>query len=1029
MKRLFLFFAGFCILLTSILHAAGSLKVTLTPAQAVTAGAQWRVDNGAWNKSGATVNSLIPGSHFVDFKSVAGWITPSPYTLGVTNGKTTAATANYVQSASLKITLTPSSAQWKVDSGPWTVSGATVNNLTPGTHTVTYQSLSGYQSPPTETLGLTAGQTLTLARSYIQLAQLTLTLNPTTAQWRVDGGSWRNSGTTAVDLSPGSHGVDYSSVPGFTSPPSEVFNLSAGQSLSQQRNYIQLAQITVTLDPTTGSWQIDGGPWQPSGATVSNLAPGAHTLTYVELDGYDPLPNENVSLSEGQTASISRSYVPTPPPFAVVKTFDDPGYFPYLIKGRDGVFYGVTNIGGGYNGGTVFRINADGTGYAVLRTFHETPSDAYGPTSIVEGSDGLLYGCANFGGTPTSAGVVFSIAKDGSNYRNIRAFTVSSEGLSPNTLMEASDGMLYGTSLTGGLNNRGVVFKLSKDGNVYSVIRNLDTFSEGKYARTLVQGSGGTLYGTYGSTPTAGSGGGIYKINTDGTGFVVVKTFGGSLSPDGSNPRAPLYCASDGFFYGTASSGGSVNRGTVFRINPDGTGFVVIKAFAADGSEGSVPASPLCEDDTGVLYGTCGSGGAFQIGLGTLYKLARDGTGFAVLKNFTATDGYVPLTCPLLAVNGAIVGGTTRGGGSDHGTLFKVQADGNGYTVLKHFGAPNGSLTLTPVTEGTSGVLYGSTRSGGVSNEGTLYKVNTDGSEFQVLYPFSKTVQGSVTQSVLVGSDGYLYSPSTELFRLNPDGTGRTVLHHFNGSPDGESPSALIEGSDGVLYGTTILGGSTSSGTVFRINRDGSGYNIIHDFSVSEPEGQGAYGKLTEGSDGFLYGTTYFGGGNGGGTVFRVSKTGDTYTVLRNFSLSTDGGNPFSGVTLGTDGMLYGVTSTGGPNSLGTIYRLNTDGSNFTVLHAFPETSTDGSKPYYGGLVEYNGVLYGTTAEGGTFSQGTIYMLRKDGTGYSVLVNLGADPAEGVAPNATLLLGKDGNLYGSCGYGRYGSTVFRLRVK
>jgi uncharacterized repeat protein (TIGR03803 family) len=123
------------------------------------------------------------------------------------------------------------------------------------------------------------------------------------------------------------------------------------------------------------------------------------------------------------------------------------------------------------------------------------------------------------------------------------------------------------------------------------------------------------------------------------------------------------------------------------------------------------------------------------------------------------------------------------------------------------------------------------------------------------------------------------------------------------------------------------------------------------------------------------------------------------------------------------------VTSTGGVNSLGTIYRLNTDGSNFTVLHAFPESSTDGSKPYYSGLIEHNGVLYGTTAEGGTFAHGTIYMLQKDGSGYTVLVNLGADPAEGVAPDATLLLGKDGNLYGSCGFGRYGSTVFRLRVK
>ena len=478
--KAFLCFASFCVLIVANLHAAGSLKVTLTPAQAVTAGAQWRVDNGPWTQSGATVNNLSPGSHYVDFKTVAGWTAPSPTTIAVANGKATTASAAYVQNSSLKITLTPSSAQWKVDAGAWMASGATVTNLSPGAHAVVYQSVSGYQSPAAETVALTAGQTLTLARNYTQLAQLTLTLTPTYAQWRVDGGIWRDSGTIAIDLVPGSHGVDYSGVAGFASPSSETFSLAAGQSLTQQRNYIKLAQITVSLDPATGSWRVDSGTWQPSGAPAYNLSPGSHVLSFSELEGYDLLGDESISLSEGQTAQLNRSYVLTPPAFAVVKAFDDAGYNPFVTRGRDGIFYGVTSMGGGYNGGAVFKINPDGTGYEELRTFHETPSDAFNPTSIIEGSDGLLYGTANFGGGSSSTGVIFRLAKDGSNYTDLRPFTTSTEGLSPNTLMEGADGLLYGTALTGGVNNSGVIFKMSKDATAYSVIRHLSSPIEGR---------------------------------------------------------------------------------------------------------------------------------------------------------------------------------------------------------------------------------------------------------------------------------------------------------------------------------------------------------------------------------------------------------------------------------------------------------------------------------------------------------------------------------------------------------------------
>ena len=294
------------------LHAAGNLKVTLSPMAAVSAGAQWRVDSGAWQTSGATVKGLTSGSHAVDFKAINGWIAPAATRANVVNGSTASLTATYIQAASLSVTLTPATGQWKVDNGAWEASGATVQNLTPGSHTIAYAATSGYQSPPTEAVTLAAGDALTLQRSYVQYAQLTVTLSPDTAQWRIDGGAWVASGATAGNLLPGAHTIDYSSVAGYMPLASESVTLSAGQALSLARSYTQLSQLTVALTPSSAQWRVDNGSWQASGATVANLTPGSHAVDYGAVANYDAPPSETVSLVAGQTTSLSRSYTPHP---------------------------------------------------------------------------------------------------------------------------------------------------------------------------------------------------------------------------------------------------------------------------------------------------------------------------------------------------------------------------------------------------------------------------------------------------------------------------------------------------------------------------------------------------------------------------------------------------------------------------------------------------------------------------------------------------------------------------------------------
>ncbi len=290
------------------LRAAGNLKVTLGPVSAVSAGAQWRVDAGTWQNSGATVKGLTSGTHNVGFKTVSGWIAPAAISANIANGSTISLTAAYIQAARLSISLAPNVAQWRVDQGVWQNSGATVTNLTPGNHAVEYSSVPGYQPAAAETVTLTAGNLTTLQRSYVQYAQLSVTLAPGIAQWRANGGAWQSSGAT-VSLLPGSYTVDYSTVAGYIAPGSETVSLAAGQALAWSRDYVQLAQIAVTLSPGVGQWRLDGGAWQASGATLANLNPGTHLVDYSSLGGYIAPPSENVVLNSGQTLALQRAYI------------------------------------------------------------------------------------------------------------------------------------------------------------------------------------------------------------------------------------------------------------------------------------------------------------------------------------------------------------------------------------------------------------------------------------------------------------------------------------------------------------------------------------------------------------------------------------------------------------------------------------------------------------------------------------------------------------------------------------------------
>jgi uncharacterized repeat protein (TIGR03803 family) len=233
-------------------------------------------------------------------------------------------------------------------------------------------------------------------------------------------------------------------------------------------------------------------------------------------------------------------------------------------------------------------------------------------------------------------------------------------------------------------------------------------------------------------------------------------------------------------------------------------------------------------------------------------------------------------------------------------------------------------------------------------------------------------------------------------------------------SNNGKSPTSNLTLSGNELYGITPFGGSNSLGCIFKINTDGSGYTKLHDFAMSD-NCFGIYGSLVLSGD-VLYGMSISGGANSKGCIFKINTDGNGLTPIFNFSGTADGASPMGSLTLSGD-VLYGMTKLGGINNLGCIFVINTNGSGFNRLFSFSGTP-DGSKPI-GSLLLSGNALYGMTPSGGASDLGCIFTIHTDGSDYTNLFDFdGGD--DGESPFGSLvLMGTTlfGMTYGGGGYG------------
>jgi uncharacterized repeat protein (TIGR03803 family) len=410
----------------------------------------------------------------------------------------------------------------------------------------------------------------------------------------------------------------------------------------------------------------------------------------------------------------------------------------------------------------------------------------------------------NASGATTNAAVTLTVTNVSTEapsiqFKTLASFNTLVDGGFPQAgVIQANDGYLYGTTITGGTNGssnstNGTVFKMSTNGAfIWSFA--FDNADGQAPAACLVQASDGNLYGTTSLGGLDGFGA-VFRIATDSTGFSNLYSFH-NLHNDGASPQGTLCAALDGFLYGTTSTNGAgANGGTIFKMSTNGG--APVWSVALSNSTGCVPLAGLIQASDGNLYGTASQGGTGSAG--TVFRVSTAGV-FSNLYSFTGgTDGGIPEAGLVQGLDSELYGTTTTGGntnvngGVGYGSIFKITTNG-AFTLVLDFDGTNGGSPEASLTLGSDGNFYGTANTGGAG------------------YPYSF---------------GTLFGPIYgTVFQLTTNGALNPILS-FNGNYDGDAPhSSLWQGRDGGLYGTTSEGGtndlsvsgeSFGDGTVFRL--------------------------------------------------------------------------------------------------------------------------------------------------------------------------------------------------------------------
>ncbi len=684
-------------------------------------------------------------------------------------------------------------------------------------------------------------------------------------------------------------------------------------------------------------------------------------------------------------------------------------------------FWGMTGYGGSNNVGTIFKTDGTGDNLAVIQSFKKIyPGAEPVNTKLCKASNGKFYGMTSYGGT-NDDGVIFEYDSVTNSY--IKKFDFGgSNGANPHGyLMQASDGKLYGMTLYGGTNNCGVLFEYDPATNTYTKKLDFDGDNTGRNPQgSLIQASNGKIYGlvTQGGVYDEGV---LFEYDPVTNTYTKKIDFLGSYK--GIFPFGSLIQASNGKLYGMTAYGGVNDDGVIFEYDP--VNEIFTKKFDFSNSGGANPSASFVQATDGKLYGMTFYGGTNNLGVLFEYDITSN-TYTKKLDFDDSNKGRNPYGSLMQASNGKLYGMTKGGGANNYGVLFEYDPEAE--TFVKKFdfdGSNKGRYPYGTLIQASNGKLYGLTRYGGTNDEGVIfeYYITTNTLTKKVDFDGSKNVGNLPRGSLMQASNGKIYGMTRYggiydfgvLFEYDPITDTYTKKLDFDGSNKGSKPyGTLIQASNGKFYGMTFYGGIYNYGVIFQYDPITETYTKEVDFDSIN--GANPRGSLMQASNGKLYGMTYAGGANDDGVLFEYDPATETYTKKIDFNGTNTGSHPRGSLMQTDSGKIYGMTSYGGSNNYGVLFEYDISSNTLTKKVDFDGTN-NGRRPFYGSLIQAtNGKIYGMTLYGGANDYGVLFEYDTLTDSYTKKLDFDGTN-NGRKPYGSLMQASNEKLYGVTAYG------------
>ena len=611
-----------------------------------------------------------------------------------------------------------------------------------------------------------------------------------------------------------------------------------------------------------------------------------------------------------------------------------------LLLASDSLFYGMTEYGGANNRGCIFSFNT--LNFAVTKLFDFDSINGSRPNgSLIQASDGFLYGITQYGGASNS-GILFQFDITTNTYQKKFDFDDTLHGINPSgSLVQDSIGKLYGIATIGGSNYEGVLFEYNPALESFSKLADFDYIKTGSNPTSSpIINQNGNLMGTT-SQGASNNLGGIFEYDFSLDSIIIKADFTGFSSPFSS-----LVQINDSIFLGTACYGPNGGYGCVYSFNMESNAIVPVQAFGQVGR----PYGTMIMDGSGNLLGLC-AGSMIDLTKGSIYIV--DVTNFSVKNILFFGEGMLgayPDGSLCLGSNGLLYGfASILTTPFQDFVIFEFDPFSDVYEIKKNGNAfpPIGSSGLTEVS---TDILYSSLG-------GKIIKYDISTNNLSAPYP---SLQGVMNGTFLKLADGNLYGLTDSInyndksciLKYSPTANTLTVLHAFKSSSGYHPYGDLVQGADNALWGLTSSGGNYNNGVLFRIDPVSGIYSVLHHFSG--PDGSTPLGSLCRASNNNLYGLTSKGGSNNLGVLFEYDITSHSFTKLFDFD-GNNGGTPMGTLTESSAGKLLGLTNKGGLYNEGVVFMY--DYLSSSVSKKIDFDGSNGAYPEYTKLLKIGGTV------------------------------------------------------------------------